>query len=412
MLLVLYSFPPSHSIGARRWAKFSKYLTQLNFELFVITSKEAYSQNGSWWQDINNERIKIIRISSFYPSFLSKSPKSIFARVLKKIGITAIKLFYSGIPFDEGIFWKQNLRKTIENVAIQNSIETIICSGPPYSLFRQCIKVKKKLGSKLIFDLRDPWIKDNVYGYSSISHKMKQFEESRMIEAFQNADLILTPYKKLIEDFECQFVGKINEKLIHLPHAYDSDDYKNYESQEKQIKPFLFVYAGSTRNCYDKILKPLANSIWKYQQTTETRKLEFKFYINNLEFESFVNKKGLNKIIKVERFIPEEELMKKQFEADFLMILQAPYKDYLSTKCFNLLPFCKPIIYLGEEGRISKFLEENKFGIRVNPSQFQNDLQMINELKIDFESNLNSRNISRFSYKVASKKLAEILKKV
>ena len=78
VLIISFVFPPYPGIGGRRWAKFSKYLTELETEVFVLASENPFSTKSEWTKDIENSNVK--RLPLKYPKALITFPKSFSGR--------------------------------------------------------------------------------------------------------------------------------------------------------------------------------------------------------------------------------------------------------------------------------------------------------------------------------------------
>ena len=50
ILLISYTFPPHPGIGGRRWAKFSKYLSKLNYIVHVIHVANPFDEDSLWFR--------------------------------------------------------------------------------------------------------------------------------------------------------------------------------------------------------------------------------------------------------------------------------------------------------------------------------------------------------------------------
>jgi hypothetical protein len=53
-ILIICTFPPAPSIGGRRWAKFSKYLTRAGINVSVFAAKSNKGDKSLWTKDVED----------------------------------------------------------------------------------------------------------------------------------------------------------------------------------------------------------------------------------------------------------------------------------------------------------------------------------------------------------------------
>ena len=91
VLIISFVFPPYPGIGGRRWAKFSKYLSELGTDVFVLASENPFSYKSEWTKDVKNCNIK--RLPLKYPKALITFPKSFFGRINYNISKFFVQIF-------------------------------------------------------------------------------------------------------------------------------------------------------------------------------------------------------------------------------------------------------------------------------------------------------------------------------
>ena len=98
----------------------------------------------------------------------------------------------------------------------------------------------------------------------------------------------------------------------------------------------------------------------KAEQSELYAKLQIDLFTKDQQFSSWF--KNHTEVIHLHSPIGKE-LFSKITEANACFIFLAHHnKDYRTTKFFEILPFGKPLVYLGEKGFVSEFIEEKGLG--------------------------------------------------
>lgn len=409
ILIISYIFPPSPGIAGRRWAKHCKYLKKQGFELEIITSKQSSSGLSAWTSDVVELKNNVTEIPSYYPKVLSSNPKTIFKKISYKLCLVYVKLFSKGNYYDRSIFWNKNLIEKVED-NIKKGYKTIIISSAPFRMAYNILLLKDKYKDvKIVVDFRDPWLNNEVYGFRGLSKKRVNYE--KYIEGYivKNADLIVSPSNVILSSLNNRYYeNKSKDKFYVLPHGYDTDDItckwmpiKKNTGSKKRI-----VYAGTIYAKMDDFFKKLNSELLNMTETERpyidfftSSSDNYNFYIN-----SYIDK-TLKNLFKLNNLISSKELFVKLRGYDYVMVyFPINYKDFLSTKFFELFYFEIPIIYIGEEGEVSRFIRENNLGQTYNLTSFEllksiSHLSYKRDVDFIYKHNINCL-IEKFSQKL------------
>jgi hypothetical protein len=96
-------------------------------------------------------------------------------------------------------------------------------------------------------------------------------------------------------------------------------------------------------------------------------------------------------------FIPEQELFKKiKTSVAYLVFFPESEKDLISTKFYEIIYTQTPIIYIGAEGAVGKFIRENRVGVHILPENMEEELPKYFHQSVPFESGY--FDLSKFSF--------------
>lgn len=383
ILLISYVFPPSKEVGGRRWSKFAKSLNDLGFEVHLITSNMGIEKLKEL--EIPNYISSYKIIQNKYPEILNNYPKSIFEKIQYRIALKKVKRKSIGNYYDRGVFCEKELYELIK-VYLNNFIfEKVIVTGAPFSLLYYTSLWKKEFNYNLICDIRDPWTYGESYSFQMMSDERKKEELKRESIVFKESDMITLPNEDMLERYSLIYPSE-KHKIKVLLHGYDDNEFKNFENNI-QIVPNNWIYGGTL---YSES-KDIYNYIFDYLNASK----KIRLHIYSRGNPSFIEKKYDR--IKFFPIVSPKEFHFLCLKASvFLWVFPEKFKDYLSTKLFELIRCKIPILYIGYKGKFSEFIEENRLGVFIEVNNLESELNSVLDRLLELEYN-NSYPIENFS---------------
>jgi hypothetical protein len=384
-VIVTYTFPPSNEIGGRRWAKFSQNLSRLGHKVTVICAENSDNEKCDT-SEFNG--IKVISLPKKYPNWLT----GINLTLKEKILYFFITRIYSVLTnknlFDKGFAWKKSMLDTLEKVHIENPINVLVVTGGPFSLLYYGTIFKRRHNKiKYIADFRDPWTWGSLYGIPKLKQKQKKFQHFSELQTLKYADIISFPSESMGEFLKKQYV-EFSSKLYLLPHAYDPDKFSTLNENTERKG---FIYGGTLYDGLEKLFIRLEKIIKEYSKS------EFNWEIYTSTYYPMFDNNFANGKIQKFNFIPEQELFKKiKTSVAYLVFFPESEKDLISTKFYEIIYTQTPIIYIGAEGAVGKFIRENRVGVHILPENMEEELPKYFHQSVPFESGY--FDLSKFSF--------------
>lgn len=248
VLIVTYYWPPAGGPGVQRWLKFVKYLRDFNIEPIVfIPENPNYPITDAAFLKEVPEGIKIIQQPIFEPyqlaSFLSsKKTKRISSGIIQtknQSTLEKILLWIRGNLFipDARKYWIKPSVKAIANILQQESIDTVITTGPPHSVHLIGLGLKEKLGVTWLADFRDPWTTIGYHKKLKLTEGAKRkhkFLEKRVLNV---ADHVIVTSPSTKSEFQA---------LTQQPISVITNGFDEYHITEQPLdKEFTMVHIGS-----------------------------------------------------------------------------------------------------------------------------------------------------------------------
>lgn len=401
--IVSYSFPPSNEIGGRRWGKFSRYLSDMGHELTIVCSGNLV--DSDWYlKEYPGADVRIL--PKRYPDWLNGHTKSLIEKIYYFILVRVLSPFTKRNLFDRGFAWRKQMLNVLEKIHNKKTIDVLVVTGAPFSLLQFGVEFKKR--HKEIFyvtDFRDPWTwVRGYYGIDSMSSRKKQYQENSEYNVIQFSDMICCPTENM-----CDFLKKkyptFSSKLYLLPHAYDPNKFPENNLSENREG---FIYGGTLYQGIEEYIKKISDVL--------NANLEFPFkwtiYTNTpypLLDDTDLKYKNIHKL----PFIPEEQLfMEIKKSAAYLVVFPETDKDLISTKFFEIIYSETPILYIGEEGEVAKFIKKWNVGVHIHPKEIETELPKYLKNTVPFKKGY--FDVSQYSFQKVTEsfiKEIEIFKK-
>jgi glycosyltransferase involved in cell wall biosynthesis len=424
VLIITYYWPPSGGSAVIRWVKFVKYLRQFNYEPVVYSPLNAQYPviDDSFARDIP-EDITILKKKIWEPyrlfkwftgrgktenlltGFTSETKKNKFRDDISNW--IRSNIF---IP-DARKFWIRPSVKFLSGYLSENTVETVITTGPPHSMHLIGLGLKKKLNIKWIADFRDPWTMIDFYRTLLLTKCADKKHHRLEKEVLDRADQIIV----VSETMKQEFSGLTSKNIVVIPNGFDEDNIKDVRI-ENDLK-FSIVYTG--------IMNPAREPKKLWQVLTELINEDKNFaedldllFIGNIDYSVIENIStfSLNKYFSKIDFMAHDHVIQYQKKAQVLLLPlnDAPNaRGIVTGKLFEYLAARRPIIAIGPaDGDAAAIINDTKSG-RI--FDFNDSMNLKNHIKELYEKyktgnlEVNSIQIEKFSRKNLTDELAKVI---
>jgi glycosyltransferase involved in cell wall biosynthesis len=429
VLLISFIFPPAGGIGVQRNLKYVKYLSQLNWQTFVLTMKADYYflQDKTLMKDIpintkifSTECLKPKQKLFFWQESNPESDPKSYKKLYELITRFIEKEFI--IP-DKWIGWIPFALIKGSEILKNNKIDVILCSGPSFTSFIVGFILSKKTKLPLVLDYRDGWFLDAHRKTSSINflkNTIDHYLEKVILKQCSNAIFVSN---HLLNLYRNKF-NFIKNKSIVISNGFDKADLlENKQASIKQNNKIIISHVGG---CDPSARKPLIILYLKILETILKNnpklkdKLQIQFVgIVSQDIREQIQKHHLENVIKTINFVPHNKAIKFMQNSDALLlfsILSTNNKAILTGKLFEYLMVKKPILaFTPIDSAASQVIQETKSGIVVDCETETTDVMVdkvsdfidkiiSNDFNID-----NNKFIAKYERKELTKKLAKVL---
>lgn len=391
LALVTYNFAPLQGVGSKRVSLLAKGLSQLGYDVSVLTVKDP--PGGEVLQSSLDEfegLVNIYRAKTYEPmtwvhklrkisgkdhqstSDTTSSEKIYSQRLKAPLGFK--RLVQSLFVPDEKISWAHEIVKLGKKLHQKHPIEVIISSGPPHSAHLAASKLSSILDVPYILDLRDPW-------YNNTLHNVKRTKLNKQLEfrTFESAHYINVVTPGLCADVAHRY-PQFENKLSFLPNVSLDNEFAYIKPE---AGPISVCYTGNFQgsqnlNLLYKALKTLvdAKKINEHDiQFIIVGPIHHKFKPSDVSIANYFSFVGPQN---------ERDVRQHQAQSDVLLYVQgieSQYQMVLGSKFAEYLVANRPVLALCQTG--SNALEEFSrltYCIPANPANLDSLVRALEQL--------------------------------
>jgi len=418
VLIIATHFPPDRHIGARRPAKFAKYLPNFGWQPVILTVPINEIRDGvdnSLLPDLSKDLI-VHRITGWGNSHVinngsSKKKIKLLLRMRSRIG---------GLLFThQSARWVYNSIKMGCKIIDSKKIDLIFSTVPDPEAYIAALFLSILKGKKFVCEFRDPnrWMFDYKFTFENII--MNFFQKV----AQWKANAVVSTSKDLKRNLLKNGWVPNAKQYITIYNGFDINDFTGL-SEKQNSNTFVISYVGSLgMERHPKyLLDAFELLLQEKPQLINKIKLLFIGWIKrDIKMEKWLeerlNQGVLKKTVELKGFLPHREALLEMQRSDVLLTLhpeEGNKQGVLEAKVFEYLYSGNPILALTpSDCDMAKLIREMKAGIVVPPDNPGLISKAIYKLYQDY-CNGDLLNASRnevkqqFERKQLTKRLAEL----
>lgn len=375
VLIISYYWPPSGGAGVQRWLKFAKYLPQNGWTPVVYTpsNPEYPSTDESLAKDIPPEAEVITRdILEPYGAYRKlvgagkdeKINTGFLSESARPKRTEALSRWLRGNFFipDARKWWIKPSIKFLTAYLKEHPVDAIISTGPPHSMHRIALGVKKATGLPWIADFRDPWTDIDFYHELHLSKRADRVHKRMEREVLQAADTVLGAWPAMPALFEAK--AKI-QRMEVITNGYDPADFP--EGVVALDQAFTIAHVGSFSPARNPkaLWQALASLIEEQPAFAQHLRIKLAGKVD-FSVQQDIEAHGLQDHLDRSEYLPHKEVASFQASSQLLLLVanQAPTaSSIIPGKVFEYLAAARPIIALcPPSGDLAAIVEQANAG--------------------------------------------------
>jgi hypothetical protein len=365
LLIITYYWPPTGGSGVQRWVKFSKYLPEFGWQPVVYTPEnpEQLARDESLLKDIPAcaEVIKT-HISEPYAIYRrltgGKAGQEVNpVNAQKKSWKQRLSLWIRGNCFipDPRVGWVRPSVRFLKKYLREHPVDAVVTTGPPQSVHLIGLRLKKELGLRWIADFRDPWTEMFYYKHLGLSAAADRRHRRLEQAVLDGADKIISVSPPVAADFQ----ARTKTPVILITNGFDEDDFRTSSfapgvntpqrprTEIRLVHTGLFAADGNPLNLWD-ALAERCEADPDFRARLQIR-LAGKV---DAAVTDAIRARGLGDNLVELGYLPHDETVREQLEADFLLLplrREPEYAKVLPGKIFEYLAARRPVLGIGQE---------------------------------------------------------------
>ena len=424
ILIITYYWPPAGGPGVQRWLKFVKYLPDFGIQPIVyVPENPTYPiVDEKLVKEVSDKAI-ILKHTIFEPyqlaSLFSKNKtKKISSGIIpnqkKQSFLDKTFLWIRGNLFipDARVFWVKPSVAFLEKYIVENTIDTIVTSGPPHSLHLIGLELKQKLNLKWFADFRDPWTTIGYHKSLRLSRFAAKKHKTLERQVLNTADTIIVTSKTTKTEFEA-----ITSKPISvITNGYDTEE---VGKQTLDLK-FSLAHIGSFLSERNPLI------LWESLVELITEIPDFKSHLEikligavSQEVLETIQQFGLNVYLNNLGYVSHVEAIAHQRKSQVLILIEinsADTKSIIPGKLFEYMVSNRPIIAIGpKDSDFAEIITNTNTGVFFDYSEKLKLKRVILDFYNQFlEGKLQSNGVGlqNYSRRNLTKNLVELLNKM
>ncbi|MDW8146107.1 MAG: glycosyltransferase family 4 protein [Roseiflexaceae bacterium] len=370
ILVISYYYAPTENPGTRRVGAFVRYLPQYGYRPVVLTTS-GYGALADDEERLIFRAPDILDIGRWLARRARRTQPTAPGERLPPIltpdsGLTRV-LEKALIP-DIHIGWLPSAVLRGRQVLRAGTFRALFSSSPPPSAHLVALALKQLFGLPWVADFRDGWTFEPPNSATLSSPARLRIERALERAVVLSADQIVTVNQVLADDLRRRYP---TASVTVISNGYDSADVATPRPHTKGSR-LRVIHTGAlarsrSHTSVDGLLAAL--DALQQKQSPVLADLEVCF-IGNLgaaEREALI-RNGCRSHISIEGPIPHCETLRRQAEADVLLLVTAPNATSVTTsKLFEYLASGRPILALTGRSAAAALVEEFKAGIVIAP---------------------------------------------
>jgi glycosyltransferase involved in cell wall biosynthesis len=416
LLVAVYDYPPSTSVGGTRWLTMKKYLERLGYDVSILTTN-AYGRLPT------DEAEQVIRAPDLVASTRLRRAlgRPSLPRPGQEVSVDTAppavltKVF---IPDIYAVSWVPSAARVMRRIVRERSIDVLISTSPKDSTHLVGLAALEPRPA-WVADFRDGWVFESTRPPlpTRIQQALDRKLEARVV---RKADAIVAFSEVLAADFQRRFGREAryvsNGWDPELEVAAELPAVEHLLGPKRQASVRL-VYTGTLTGAEgaptDRSPLPLLEALERL--AVEDGELASRIELVLLGRQTQRDEALLARferlgLIKHLGYVPRATSLSVQRSADVLVLVSGATPSSIPLKLFEYLGARRPILHLGQEGAAQRILDETGAGVTV---PLDDGDGIVAQLRLiagsRFAQPYSPHGIDRYTYPFVAEQMAEAI---
>jgi glycosyltransferase involved in cell wall biosynthesis len=426
LILTTYFAPAAH-VGAKRVAKYCKYLAQYGWAPVVITRKTSQfhlldeTLNHNLPPDLDIYRVGAEKKNKPMneSSANQRQRQNPFRELINRI--------YDFIVFYDFV-WIFRAFLLARTLIKEKNIKVVFSTFPNAEPLLVGLLLKMVYKQKWVSEFRDPWVLLHQNYKVPFSQRVLEKQLERMV--LKRSDHVVTVGNSFKNVLSGALSRSSRNKVSVIYNGYDADDFVGID-ESKKTNEFLITYLGiwGNRRTPEYFLRALGRLFREISSLKMRIMVEFIGEVKfdpelEMEINRIIQEENLDNNVKRIPFMPHRKGLARLKNSDVLLLAVRPSQTgtdnhwMVTSKLFEYLYIGKPILALvPPRGEAAMILKKSKAGMVVEPTDINEIKKRIYELyeqhnRRQLSAKIDFKYVSQFERKRSAEKLAGIFDRI
>ena len=410
LLVAVYDYPPSTSVGGARWVSMKRHLERLGHEVTILTTN-AY---GGLPDDEAEHVIRAhdlvasdaLRRALRRPALphaghevpIERAPSALLTNVV--------------VPDIYAVSWVPAAVRTARQIIRTRQIDAVVSTSPKDSTHLVGLALPRSHPA-WIADFRDGWVFESTRP-SFPTPVQRAFDRGLEHRVIRKADAVVSFSDVLVEDF----ARRLGRQAHYVPNGWDPDlDVAEPVEPIPRRRPVRLVYTGTLTGAEgaptDRTPLPLFEALDVLH--CEDRELADRIELVLLGRLSERDERLLERFRHLDSiehlgYVPRPNALAVQRSADALVLVSSPTPSSIPLKLFEYLGARVPILHLGRPGATERIVAETGAGVTVSPDDRNAIVEQLRRIaRTEFAAAPATQAVDRYSYPGVAERMAEVI---
>ena len=221
VICLSYHYPPFGGVAVQRILRFTRYLSEQQFECHVLCAEPARAASVPLDSELTAEvpsQVKVHRLRTFEPECFVNN----WSHPWDKVRRNFLKLFAAMLVPDDQAMWIDRAAAAAIKLAREIRADVLFATGPPFSTLLAGQRAAEISKLPLVVDFRDDW--------TLLRRHLKTFPEARQRreeeleqKVLRTAAAVLTVTPPLAEEMKAR--SPFPERVHLLPNGFDPEHF-------------------------------------------------------------------------------------------------------------------------------------------------------------------------------------------
>lgn len=424
VLVIAYYWPPSAGSGVQRWLKFVKYLREYGWEPVVYTPENPDFELKDPRLALEiPEGIQVVKRPIFEPfetyrRLTGQKNEAQVNPVMKGEGRVSWKarvaLWIRANIFipDSRMFWIRPSVRFLVHWLKENPVDALVSTGPPHSMHRIALGVKRRTGLPWLADFRDPWTRIDFYHELPLEPWADRMHRKMEAEVLREADHVVVVGNQMKEELAAAGFGNLSV----VTNGYDPADLPAGEEVYPDTR-FSIIHIGMLGVARSHPLFWNGLEALRKENPELARHLEVRIYgvadpVVQQQIAGFEDKSWIHFL----PYVPHSEVIRIQQKAAVLLLSvnNVPSaRGIITGKIFEYLAIGRPVLCMGPpDGDAAHIIRQAQAGPVVGFTDEAGFRKAVTDLFEAWKTGQDRKppaEVSQYSRKALCGKIAEIL---